>query len=660
MAEPLVTADILQFRMVGGVQVSPDGRQVAFTVISQDPDANQQKSAIWLAPADGSQPARPLTSGQGRDLSPRFSPDGTRLAFTSNREQDWRQDLYVVDLRGGEPSLAVKTPRGVADFAWSPDGERFAILARPDWPANPDRKPPKDEEAARARYQERVRHLKNFRYRLDGAGPLDDEQPQVWVSAAGGSGLRQVTEGEFAIARVRWAPDGRIAFLSNREADHWRSLQAGVYAVSANGGGTEPERISDLFTSASAFAISPQGRVAVIAGTEGAGSVYARHQRLYVDGECLTATLDRSLWASVLSDTQPMPECPDPAWSADGKWVYVPLADRGTLGVARVPAGGGDPQPVASGHRVIPFWSLGADTLAVVSSAQDQPLVVNAVNADGTGERTLFEPNPWMAERALGEIQPFNFEHEGREVDAWRILPPGYQPGTRVPTLLYIHGGPHAAYGWSFPFVFNILAGAGYAVVFCNPPGSQTYEEEYAQRLTGHWGETDFPYFMALVDKAVAEGFADVEKLGVGGASYGGFSTLWVVGHTQRFRAAIAMRPVSDLNAFYGSSDIGWDFGVRSFGAEPWEDPDLFRRLSPVTYADQILTPLRIIGSTGDLRTPLEQAEQVYHRLLKMGREVDLIVFHGESHAVVIAGKPWNRVEHMRYVLDWWDTNLRS
>ncbi|MEP7104889.1 MAG: S9 family peptidase [Chloroflexota bacterium] len=659
MAEPLVTADILEFRMVGGVEVSPDGRQVAFTVITQDPDANLSQSAIWLVPADGSRPARQLTSGKGRDLHPRFSPDGTRLAFTSNRDQEWRPDLYVVDLGGGEPRLVVKTPRGLADFAWSSDGERFAILARPDWPENADRKPPKNEDVARSRYLERVRHLKTFRYRLDGAGPLDDEQPQVWVSGADGSGLHQVTEGDFAIARVRWTPDGRIAFLSNREADHWRSLEVGVYAVSANGGTAEPELISGLFTAANAFAISPQGRVAVIAGTEGDGSVYARHQRLYVDGECLTANLDRSLWAGVLCDTHPSPECPDPAWSADGEWVYVPMTDRGTVGVARIPADGGDPQPVASGHRVVGYWSLGGDTLAMVSTAQDQALVVNAARADGTGEHRLFEPNPWVAERALGDVQPFNFQLEGREVDAWRILPPGHRPGPRVPTLLFIHGGPHSAYGWSFPFVFNILAGAGYAVVYCNPPGSQTYEEEYAQRLTGHWGEADFPYFMALVDRAIEAGFADVEKLGVAGASYGGYSTLWVVGHTQRFRAAISMRPVSDLNAFYGSSDVGWDFGARSFGAEPWEDPELFRRLSPVTYAEQILTPLRIIGSTGDLRTPLEQAEQVYHRLLKMGREVDLVVFHGEPHSVVTSGKPWNRIEHMRYVLDWWDTHLR-
>ena len=645
--------------MVGGVGTSPDGRQVAFTLITQDAEENQQRSAIWLAPADGSAPARQLTAGKRRDLHPLFSPDGGRLAFTSNREKEWRQDLYVADLRGGEPRQVLKTPRGVADFDWSPDGTQFAILARPDWPANPDRKAPKNEDQARARYQERVRHLQHFRYRLDGAGPLDDEQPQVWVAGADGSGLRMLTEGDFAIARVRWTPDGRIAFLSNREPDHWRSLKAAVYAVSPDGN-PEPQRLTDFFTSANAFAISPQGRVAVIAGSDGPGSVYARHQRLYVDGECLTCGVDRSLWAGVLADTHPTAECPDPAWSADGRWVYVPMTDRGTLGVSRVPADGGEPQPVVGGHRVVSFWSLGGDTLGLVSTAQDQPLLVNAAAADGSRERTLYEPNPWVKERGLGEIAAFDVELNGDRVDAWRLLPPGRQAGSKVPTLVYIHGGPHAAYGWSFPFVFNILAGAGYAVVFCNPPGSQSYSEEYAGRLTGSWGETDFPYVMALADKAVADGFADPARMGVAGASYGGFATLWTVGHTDRFRAAISMRPVTDLNSFYGSSDIGWDFGARSFGAEPWEEPERFRRLSPVTYADQIKTPLRIIGSSGDLRTPLEQAEQVYHRLLKMGREVDLVVFHGEPHAVVVAGKPWNRVEHMRYVLDWWDRHLKA
>src|SRR5205085_3742010 len=178
-------------------------------------------------------------------------------------------------------------------------------------------------------------------------------------------------------------------------------------------------------------------------------------------------------------------------------------------------------------------------------------------------------PNPWMAERALGRLDVLDLEHAGESIDAWTLVPPGAGEGERLPALVYIHGGPHAAYGWSFPFVFQVLAGAGYAVVFCNPPGSQSYAEEFARRLGGAWGETDFPYVMALADKAVADGFADPARMGVAGASYGGLPTLWTVGHTDRFRAAISMRPVTDLNSFYGSSDIGWDFGARSFGAEP-------------------------------------------------------------------------------------------
>jgi dipeptidyl aminopeptidase/acylaminoacyl peptidase len=195
-------------------------------------------------------------------------------------------------------------------------------------------------------------------------------------------------------------------------------------------------------------------------------------------------------------------------------------------------------------------------------------------------------------------------------------------------------------------------------VVFCNPPGSQSYAQEFATCLVGHWGEMDFPYFMALVDRAVEEGFADPDRLGVGGASYGGFSTLWAVTHTDRFKAAVSARPVSALQGFYGSSDVGWNFGAGSMGAEPWEDPGLYNRLSPVTYLDRVTTPLRLIAGTADMRTPVEQAEQVFVRLLKMGREVDLVVFHAEPHAIVVQGKPWHRVLHMRVVREWFDQHL--
>jgi dipeptidyl aminopeptidase/acylaminoacyl peptidase len=647
-------------RMLVDLQLSPDGRMVAFTVVNQDADANQQKSAIWIAATDGSTPPRRLTGGKRRDQRPRFSPDGRRLAFLSNRDKEWRPDLYALDLVGGEPACVARLPRGVLDFDWAADGRRFALLGRPDWPEDPDRKPPKNDEVARVRYLERARHLeRRFRYRLDGTGQLDDEEPQVWVvdSAGLNQGLKQLTSGDWSTARARWMPDGRIAFLSNREEDWWRSEVVDVWAISPDGG--EPERLTDGTGPITTFAFAPDGRLAVVRVGEGVGSLYARHHRLLVDGEDRTAGIDRSVWAGVLADMMPAREGPVVEWTPDGEHVYFPLTDGGRIHVHRVGAGSGAPEQVLGGDRVMPAFSLGGGRLAFLSTAFDEPLTLRVANADGTDEKVLYDPNPWMHERALGEVRVMNFEHEGRTIDAWALLPPGYAGG-RVPTILNIHGGPHAAWGWSFPYVMQTLAGQGYAVVFCNSPGSQTYEQEYAASLTGRWGELDFPVWMKLVDKAVADGFADSERLGVSGASYGGFSTLWVIGHTDRFRAAISMRPVADLQAFYGSSDIGWNFGEHSFGAEPWQDPELFRRLSPITYVDNMTTPVRIIASTGDLRTPLEQAEQVYIRLLKLGREVDLLIFSGEPHAIVVAGKPWNRVRHMRAVTEWWARHLQA
>jgi dipeptidyl aminopeptidase/acylaminoacyl peptidase len=321
---------------------------------------------------------------------------------------------------------------------------------------------------------------------------------------------------------------------------------------------------------------------------------------------------------------------------------------------------GAHPELVLGGRRVVAGYSLGGERLAFLSSDPLDPLSLRSCALDGSEERVLFDPNPWLAEKTLAQLAELSFEQEGEKIDGWAMLPPGHRQGDRVPTLLYIHGGPHSAYGWSFQFVFQVLAGAGYAVVYCNPPGSQTYAEEFALRVRRRWGELDFPYFMELVDRAIEAGFADGDTLGVGGASYGGYSTLWVVGHTDRFRAAVAARPVSILPSFYGSSDVGWNFLVTEIEAEPWEDPELYERLSAETYLRQVDTPLRLIGSSGDLRTPLEQAENVFVRLHKMGKEVDLIVFSGEPHAIVVQGKPWNRVRHMRAVVEWFDRHLQG
>ncbi|HLQ62139.1 MAG TPA: S9 family peptidase [Candidatus Acidoferrales bacterium] len=657
MSEPLKPEDIHDFRLLSDPQVSPDGTRVAFVLTHMDRDQDQQRSNVWVVPADGSAPARQLTSGPRRDLRPRWSPDGRWLAFLSNREREWRQDLHLVDLRGGEPRRVAQLARGIEDFAWAPGSDCFALLGRPDYPADPERNPPADDEEARKRYQERVRHVGRFRFRLDGAGLLDDEPRRIWVCDREGRDLLPVTDGPYEVQRPRWTPDGQVAFLSNRGPDHERSDSVDLWRVPPGGG--VPEQVNAYQGVIVAYSWSRAGVGALIGSADPDAAGGGRHLLVVVEARVRTSELDRTAGDSVLADTAPAGEAIDPQWSPDGGHLYFQVSDRGAVHVYRMPAAEGAPQAVVQGKRVVTSFSIGAQTLAFVTSAPDDPASLRVAALDGSEERVLFEPNPWVRERALGTLRELPVSVQGRAVDGWALLPPGHAEGQKVPTLLYIHGGPHAAYGHSFPFAFQILAGAGYAVVFCNPPGSQSYEEEFARAIHTAWGEADFAYFMQLVDDALSAGFADPGRLGVGGASYGGFSTLWVITHSDRFKAAVAARPVSLLQGFYGSSDIGWNFSTRQMRAEPWEQPTLYDRLSPATYLDRVQTPLRLIACLSDHRTPPEQAEQVFIRLRKLGKEVDLVLFHGESHLVVMQGKPWNRVRHMRAVLEWFDRHLK-
>jgi dipeptidyl aminopeptidase/acylaminoacyl peptidase len=657
VAEALRPEDILDFEMISDAQLSPDGSQVAFVRIKMDRVANEQKATIWAVVTDGATPLRQLTAGPRRDQRPRWSPDGRRLAFLSNRDREWASDLYLVDLGGGEPRRVASLPRGIEDFSWSPGSDAVALLGRPDYPEDADRDPPKDAEEARKRYQERVRYVSRFRYRLDGSGLLDDEPRRIWICDLDGQPPRALTDGPWEVLRPRWTPAGEIAFLSNRSDDHETSEAVDVWKVARSGG--EPVRVTSKTRPTAAYAFGPAGIPAIVGEVEADDAFSGRHHRLFVGEQCVTCGLDRSVASVVLMDTIPVGEVLDPVWSQDGREIVFQVSDGGGVHLYRVREGAA-PEPLVAGRRCVPFFTYRAGVLAFISTAPDDPVSLRISSADGSNEKVLFDPNPWVKKRAIGKLTVQPVAVFGREIDGWMITPPGYKKGTRVPTLLYIHGGPHAAYGWTFPFVFQILAGAGYAIVFCNPPGSGSYTEDFATEVHAAWGEVDFPFFMAAVDKAVAAGVADPDRLGVGGASYGGFSTLWVVTHSSRFKAAVSARPVSDLHSFHGVSDIGWIFSKREFKVDPWEDPARYWHFSPVSHLRSVTTPLRLIACLSDFRTPYGQAEEVFTMLKRMGKETDLVLFHGESHAVVVQGKPWNRVRHMRAVLEWFDRYLKS
>jgi dipeptidyl aminopeptidase/acylaminoacyl peptidase len=245
------------------------------------------------------------------------------------------------------------------------------------------------------------------------------------------------------------------------------------------------------------------------------------------------------------------------------------------------------------------------------------------------------------------------------EIQGWLMKPVGYVEGQRYPTVLEIHGGPHGMYGNAYFHEFQVLAAAGYAVVYCNPRGSQGYGQEFVRYTHGRWGEKDLPDVMAAVDHAIAQGVADPDRLGVTGGSYGGFMTNWVIGHSDRFKAAVTQRCVSNMLSFYGTSDIGSTFGDYEVGAGfAWDNPEEYLRMSPITYVQNMRTPLRIIHSEQDYRCPIEQAEQLYVALKMLDREVDFVRFPNENHNLSRSGKPKHRVERLNYIVGWFQEHL--
>jgi dipeptidyl aminopeptidase/acylaminoacyl peptidase len=644
MTRTLTPEDVLRWHYAGALALSPDGSRLAFCEMWSDADKNENKMAIFLVPTDGSRPARQITFGPKRDWAPSWSPDGRHLAFLSIRETDWRSDLYVMDMEaGGDAQLRVTLPRGIAEYAWSGDGSQFALTGRPAYPDDPNR-PTEDEDERRKRYGQRVVYVDRMHYRADGNRLVDDEYPAVWVAPADGGEPREIVASEYPVQSPRWTPDGRVAFLSPREPEHELTWNTQLWAVGPDGG--EPQRLSASEGAVSGYAITDDRRVVCDVYPVPGFPIGCYDDQLHVDGERVCSELGRNIGKHVLADTiDPLTRWATP--TAHGNDIWFHASHQGEVAVYRL----GSPEPVLGGKRVVGEFAVAGEVIAFASTAPDDPASIRVAKTDGTGERVVHEPNPWLRDAKLREWRELWVEAEGVRSQAWVMLPTD-PPQEPPPAVLNIHGGPHGAYGWAFNMLIQVQTPSDAAIIFGNPPGSLTYGEDFTQLIHKAWGDADFPAAMAFCDEAVKRGFADPERLGVAGGSYGGFLTTWIVGHTDRFKAAVAQRPPTNLTSIFGSSEFGWALMHSCMGAHPWEDRALFERCSPITYAPNVTTPLRLIACTEDYRVPMEQVEQFYVTLKVLGRPVDMVVFR-DSHHLVYSGPPWNRVRHAEAVHDW-------
>ena len=632
--------DLYELRWADDPRLSPDGRTAAFVVWSTDRETNDYTASIWLVAVDGAAQPRRLTRGKKQDVAPRWSPDGSRLAFASNRDSKAKQ-LYVLPVEGGEPLQLTELNEDVTEVVWSPDGTRIVFSARV-------RDQAYEEEDERKRQPRRFERLQ---YKLDDEGWIGDRRRHLFVVPADGSSPPvQLTDGDFEDAAPSWSPDGRrIAFVSARQ-DHWDTeVEQDIFVVDAEGG--EPERLTGGDSRYEAPAWSPDGSAIACRWAPG-GFDYPRHGQIAVldastgERRVLTASLDRNC--------APYPEIREPVW--DGDSILFVLEESGYNALYRVGAdGAGEPEAVLGEVWVTAFDCVVGQIVHAATTPTSLPEIY-------TGKGRLTDLSS-----AVEASEPERFtavSADGSEVEAWIIRPLGFEEGRRYPLLLNVHGGPFAQYGNRFFDEFQVQAGAGYAVLYSNPRGSSGYSEEWGRAIRGPieggegWGSRDYEDVMAVLNEALERfDFIDPERLGVLGGSYGGFMTSWIVSHTDRFQAACSERSVNNFVLEGGSGDIGWAF--KGIVGEYWfEAPDAYLQISPSKYAANITTPLLILHSEDDLRCPLGHAEDLFAILRVLKREVELVIFPAESHNLSRTGSPAHREMRFEAILDWFERTL--
>jgi len=652
----ITATDLFALRFAGDVQLSPDGAHVAFTVTQADGEVNRNRTAIWLAATDGNTPPRQLTSGEKRDTGPRFSPDGTKLAFVSDRGK--KAQVYLLDLaNGGEAQpLTHDDEHGASAPVWSPDGAQIAFLCKvPSVPKAEDAATYKDDT-------DKPRVITRGKYKFDGQGFFDETRNQLFVIDLAGGEPRQLTTGEFTVASPVWSPDGaRIAFVSNRQDDAEREPASDIWAVTA--------------ADSTLTRLSPHGAYGNPAWSpDSAQLAYTGHvyparggtgDKLYVvaatGGDSRQVTnWDRSIGDGIMSDTGANPRS-TPAWVGDQFYVLAP--QNGTAQVWRIPVAGGEATQVTFGTHAISGWDITADgaTLAYSASRVTSPGEVFVQPLDRPGEPT--NQLTQFTAQTLGNVEVPDAEEfwlpagdgTGEMIQGWIIKPPGFDPAKKYPMLLEIHGGPAGTYGVGFFHEFQFFAAKGYVVVYCNPRGSQGYGDDFCTTIYQDWGTKPLMDVLAAVDYAIGKGYVDESRLYVTGGSYGGYMTNWTVTHTDRFRAGATQRCVSNLASFSLVSDIGRHFTRDYMGGQVWDVPEVLARNSPITYITNCKTPLFIEHEEEDHRCPMEQSEQVYNALVALGVPTELVRYPKESHGMSRDGGPQHRVDRLTRIAGWFE-----
>ncbi len=662
---PITAEDLYQFQLISDVRISPDGARVIYSLQRVDQKTEKKYANLWIVPTDGGSP-RQFTYGDQNDTTPRWSPDGAQVAFLSKRgDKERPAQIYLIPIDGGEARPLTEIKGEISDFAWSADGKRLVCAVRKT-----------DQEALEREEDEHkkelgvvARHYDRVFYKLDGYGYLPKERWHIWVlDAQTGKGKQLTDHAVYDEQGPAWSPDGElIAFVSNRSEDpDFTPDRVDVYVMPAAGG--DLRKIEAPIGNKTQPSFSPDGRWIAYYASEGEGKWY-KNVGLWVvpfDGSeppvNLTERYDLHVSSWTINDMG-QPEVMPPTWSGDGKRLYFPVVLHGSSVLKSISVDGEDLRTVIGEGGVVGSFSFDREQgrLAYFYARVDDPGQVCLLDIS-TGEgRQLTRVNESLMQAIdLGEVEEVWYQGpDGDDLQGWILKPPGFDPQKKYASILEIHGGPLTQYGHLFMHEFYYLAAQGYVVHFTNPRGGRGYGEAHGGAIHGKWGVADYADLMAWTDLVSQKSYIDPDRMGVTGGSYGGYMTVWIIGHTDRFKAAVTQRCVSNFISLWGSSDLNWSFQRVLNYKPPFEDLQYYWERSPIAYIGNARTPTLVIHSENDLRCPIEQGEQVFVALKRLGVDSEMVRFPGEFHGLSRAGRTDRRIVRLEHIAGWFDKYLK-
>ena len=644
--EPL---DVFQLENVSDPQISPDGQRIVYARNFRDIMTDRTLSNLWVVDFDGTN-HRPLTTGNQRDFSPVWSPDGKQLVYRSSR--DGSAQLYLRWMDTGAEAKLTNLTESPGTPVWLPDGKWLAFTMFVPEEAKPFISLPKKPEGAK--WAEPAKYIDEMNYRADGQGYLKLGYDQIFVLSTDGGTPRQVTSGAFDCNRPVWSKDGKsLLFSANRHDNHeFDPRNSEIYEVTLATGNIRA--LTNRQGPDNSPVVSPDGSRIAFLGQDD------RYQGYQLD---LLTVMNRDgsnpqiLLKNFDRDVENM------QWRSDGQALFFQYDDKGNTKIALVTLDGKvtDLTNNAGGLSIGRPYSGGDfsvasnGNIAFTHSEPDHPADL-AVYSARTGAQRLTRLNDDLFTwKKLGAVEEMwvKSSFDGRDIQSWICKPPDFDPSKKYPLILEIHGGPFTNYGSRFSAEVQLYAAAGYVVIYVNPRGSTSYGEEFGNLIHHNYPSQDYDDLMSAVDAALAKGYVDENQLFVTGGSGGGVLTAWIVGHTDRFRAAAVAKPVINWYSFVLNSDGPGFFYKYWFPGLPWDNLEQYMKRSPITYAGKVKTPTMLLNGEVDYRTPISEAEQFYAALKLSGVETAMVRFPEASHG--IANRPSYLMSKVLHILGWFE-----